>query len=367
MTERVPLSGVEQWPAGGRRHRDVIDLRSDVVTPPTEAMWEAMRRAAARPIPFGDDPIVGELVVFGATLLGKETGLFVPTCSMANLLALMATTEPGDQIVLESTMHIVWSEGWGVAHPAGLFPRLLSGSRGVPAPEAVEEAIAVPCFGRIPRTGLVCLENSHNNAGGAAITPAQTNSIAEVAHRHEAAVHIDGARLFNAAAALGVPARALAEAADTVAVSLNKGLSAPEGALLCGPGRVIGRARRVAERLGAASLHKAGIAAAAALVGLTTMVDRLGDDNRRAACLAERISGTPGLSVDLAMVQTNIVLVELTGPVLAREFVARLAERGVLALVRSLRHVRFVTHRLIDDADVERTAVAVADAARSVR
>jgi threonine aldolase len=322
-------------------------------------MWEAMRRARPGLALGGEDPLVRELVALGARLLGKETGLFVPTCSMANLLALVSTAEPGDQVVFESTAHMVWSEGWSLAHPAGVFPRLLDGIRGIPEPAALEEAIGTPRFGRMPRTALVCLENSHNNAGGTVATPEQTASIAETAHRYGAALHLDGARLFNAAASLGVAAERLAALADTVSVSLNKGLSAPEGALLCGPRAVIDRARRWAQRLGAASLHKAGIAAAAGIVALTTMVDRLKEDNRRAARLAATLVGVPGLSVDLATVQTNIVNVELRMPA-ADALVARAAERHVLALARSARRVRFVTHRMIEDADIDLAAGVVA-------
>jgi len=346
---------------GAPRGGPVIDLRSDVVTPPTDEMWEAMRRARPGLALLEDDPLVRELVALGAGLLGKETGMFVPTCSMANLLALMVTTEPGDQVVFESTMHMVWSEGWSLAHPAGVFPRLVDGIGGVPEPAAVEEAVGAPRFGRLPHTALVCLENSHNNAGGTVASPAQTDAIAEIAHRHGAALHLDGARFFNAAAALGVPARRLAAAADTVSISLNKGLSAPEGALLCGSRRVIARARRAAQRLGGASLHKAGIAAAAGIVALTTMVDRLADDNRRAADLAALLARVPGLSVDLATVQTNIVNVEATAASAdAGTVVARLAARGVLALVRGPRQVRAVTHRLVGDAEVARVAAAAA-------
>jgi len=326
-----------------------------------------MRRARPGVASFGEDPLVNELTALGAELLGKEAGLFVPTCSMANLLALMATTEPGDQIVLESTMHIAWSEGWGLAHPCGLFPRLVDGVRGVPDPAAFEETISAPQFGRLPRTSLVCLENSHNNAGGTVIAPAQAHAIAEIAHRFGASVHLDGARIFNAAAAIGVPAGRLAEAADTVSISLNKGLSAPEGALLCGPRHIIDRARRAAARIGGASLHKAGIMAAAGIVGLTTMVDRLADDNRRAARLGARLADAPGLAVDLATVQTNIVNVDVTAEVRADDFVSRLGERGVLAMARSPRRLRFVTHRLIGDADIERAAAAVTAVARAAR
>ncbi len=344
----------------------IIDLRSDVVTPPTEEMWTAMRQAKLGMASFGDDATVHDLVQLGATMLGKEAALYVPTCTMANLLALMVLGRAGAQVVLESSMHIVWSEGWGLAHPGGLFPRLLEGIRGAPDPSAIEDAVAKPRFGRLPRTSLICLENSHNNAGGTILTVEQTAAIAAAGHRHGIPVHLDGARLFNAAAALGISASRLAEPAETVAISLNKGLSAPEGALLCGPRSVVEEARAAAHRVGGASVHKAGIAAAAGIVALTTMVDRLADDNRRAGVLGKRLSRLDGLGVDLTTVQTNIVNVELRPDLPAKEFVARLASRGVLAWVRSTHQVRFVTHRLIGDSEIERAARATAAVLQSV-
>lgn len=345
--------------------RRCIDLRSDTLTPPTEDMWAAMRRTAFGAASFGDDPTVRELCGLAAATLGKEAALYVPTCSMANLLALMVFGRPGTQVVLESGMHMVWAEGLGFAHPAGLFPRLLDGVRGALDPAAIEDAVAVPRFGRLPRTSLIAIENSHNNAGGTVLTAERTAAIVEVAARHGIPVHLDGARLFNAAAALHVPVRRLAEPVDTIAISLNKGLSAPEGALLCGPRPTIEEARVAAERIGGASLHKAGIAAAAGIVALGTMVDRLAEDNRRARRLAEDLSRLDGIAVDLATVHTNIVNADLRDGVPAGAFAARLAEHGVRAWERSAQRVRFVTHRLIDDADVETAVAAAAAALRS--
>lgn len=338
-----------------------IDLRSDVVAPPTEAMWTAMRSTQLGWALRGEDRAVNALEALGAELTGKEAALWVPTCSMANLLALMTLGERGTQVVLEATAHIAWSEEWGLAYVCGLVPRLVEGVGGLPAPEAIDAAIAEPRFGHLPRTCLVCLENTHNNAGGVPLTAEGTVAVAEVAHRSGVATHLDGARLFNAAAALGVPLRALTAPVDTVAIGLAKGLGAPEGALLCGPARTIVEARVGARRIGAGGLHKAGIPAAAGLVALTEMLDQPAKDNRAACRLAAGLGEIPGLSVVPAPVRTNIVIARPAAPVSAHALVAGLAERGVLALARSAETVRFVTHRLIGDAEIAR-AVAVVTA-----
>jgi threonine aldolase len=342
----------------------MIDLRSDVVAPPTEEMWEAMRRATLGWALVGEDPSVNTLQALGAAILGKEAALFVPTCGAANLLALLSLTRPGEQVALESTMHLAWSEGQSLAFPAGLFPLLVDGARGAPDPSAVEAAIATPRIGHLGRTTLVCLENTHTNAGGTVLDSRQIGAVTEVAHRHGARVHVDGARLFNAAVTLGQSAEELVRAVDTVAVSLNKGLCAPEGALLAGSRETIDLAQSHAKCLGLASWHKAGIAAAAGLVALTTMIDRLADDHRRAMDLARGLGDVPGLRVDLAQVQTNIALAEVKSGATASELVARLAECGVLTLARSERQVRFVTHRLIGDAEVEQAVAAVVQSTR---
>ena len=337
----------------------MIDLRTDTLTPPTDEMWEAMRGARFGWAMKGEDRAVLDLEALGADLTGKESALIAPTCSMANLLALLAQGERGTQVVLEATSHTVTSEGWGIAAVASLFPRLLVGRQGIPDATEVEAIIAEAGALGLPRTSVVCLENTHNNAGGIAISPAQTAEITEAAHRHGAAVHVDGARLFNAALALGVRAGDLTATVDTVAISLNKGLCAPVGALLCGRRDTIDAARGHARRLGAASMHKVGILAAAGIVALTTMVDRLADDNRRAALLADRLRGMAGLHVDWTGVRTNIVFAELqeTAPS-AEELARRLEARGVLAYVRPGRKVRFVTHRLIDDGAIALAAAA---------
>jgi threonine aldolase len=335
----------------------MIDLRTDVLTPPTEEMWEAMRRAELGWTLYRQDRAVNELEERGAELLGKQAALFLPTCGMANLLGLMTLGERGTQAVLESSAHIAVSEEWGIASVAGLVPRLVDGMRGVMDPEdvreAVEKASRTPTYQS--RTSLLCLENSHNFAGGTALTIEQTDALADAAHEHGAKVYVDGARLWNSAAALNVTEKRLVERADAVGVSLNKGLCAPFGALLCGTREMIEGARVNAKRIGAASIHKAGFFAAAGLVALDTMRERLREDNERARRLAEKLAQY--LDVDLATVQTNIVFanvgrMSLTGS----EFAKRLEQEGVLVYARPGSWVRFVTHRMIGDREVEEAA-----------
>jgi threonine aldolase len=289
----------------------VIDLRSDVLAPPTETMWEAMRAAELGWASIGDDPTVLELERRGAELLGKEAAVLVPTCAMANLAALLALTEPGDRVLVEPDAHIALSEGGWLHELAGL---------------EVGEPAAV-----------VCLENTHTRRGGTVLGVAETAARAALAPRS----HLDGARLANAAVALGVPLAELAAPVDTVAFSLNKGLCAPAGALLAGEAAVIAVARVHLKRLGGATIHKAGLLAAAGLVALD-LVDRLADDHRRARDLARLIGADEP--------QTNIVYADAD--------VEGLAARGVLALAYDGR-ARFVTHRGIDDDAVARAAEAI--------
>jgi threonine aldolase len=297
----------------------VIDLRSDICSSPTDEMWDAMRSARLGWATYGEDQNVGELERRGAELLGKQAAVLVPTCSLANLAALLAQSEPGDQVLIEPDAHIALSEGDWLTHVARL--------------ELGEQA------------AVVCIENTHTRRGGTVLGVAETAERAARAPR----AHLDGARLANAAVALGVPLRELAAPVDTVAFSLNKGLSAPFGALLAGDAAVIAEARVHLKRLGGATLHKAGILAAAGLLALEG-IERLADDHRRARQLAGLIGAEPPA--------TNIVLAELGSGA-----VARLAEHGVLAWPVDERRVRFVTHRLIGDDDVAAAARAVAAAA----
>jgi threonine aldolase len=335
-----------------------IDLRSDVLAPPTEEMWEAMRATRLGWATNGEDPSVLELQERVAALLGKEAGLWVPTCGMANLVALLTIAPRGSTVVVEASSHVLTSEAMGIDEIAGLDPWSLWAEDGRLDPTEVEEAII--------ETGalMLVLENTHTRAGGTVLSPELTADLAAAAQLHGAYVHLDGARLFNAAVALDVPVQELAAKVNTVAVSMNKGLCAPMGAILAGRTQVIELAHETLRRLGGASVHKAGIAAAAALVALDTLVERLPDDHRRARELGALLQEIPGLEVEPAEIETNIVLVDVSGTELyPDDFVRLLAERGVLGLERDTSRVRFVTHRLIEDADIARAAEAVATVA----
>jgi len=274
---------------------------------------------------------------------------------MANLVALLTIAPRGSTVVLESESHVLTSEELGIEEIAGLEPRSLWAEDGRLDPVEVEELIVET------RASMLVLENTHTRAGGTVLSPELTAELAVAAQRHGAYVHLDGARLFNAAVALGIPVRELAAPVNTVAVSLNKGLCAPMGTILAGRMQVIELAHRTLRRLGGASVHKAGIPAAAALVALDTLVDRLADDHRRARELGALLRAVPGLEVDPAEIETNIVLVDVLGAELyPEEFLRLLAERGVLGLERDTSRVRFVTHRLIGDAEIARAAELVA-------
>lgn len=314
-----------------------------------------MRSAKLGWATVGEDPSVNELQERVAALLGKEAGLWVPTCGMANLVALLTIAPRGSTVVLESSSHVLTSEERGLEEIAGLEPWSLWAEDGRLDPAEVEEAIV--------DTGalMLVLENTHTRAGGTVLTPELTAELAWAAQSHGAYVHLDGARLFNAAVALGIPVSELAAPVNTVAVSLNKGLCAPMGTILAGRTQVIELAHTTLRRLGGASVHKAGIAAAAALVALDTLVDRLADDHRRARELGELLHEITGIEAEPAEIETNIVLVDVSGTELyPHEFIDLLAAKGVLAMERDASRVRFVTHRLIGDAEIAEVAEIVA-------
>lgn len=307
-----------------------------------------------------EDGSVRRLEETAAGLLGHEASVFVPTCGMANLAALLVHAERGVGVVLESAAHILTSEGMAITEIAGLEPFAVWAPDGRLDPARVDETFADT------RATVLALENTHTRAGGTVVGAERTRELVEVARRHGARVHLDGARLVNAAVALGVELSELAHDVDSVALSLNKGLSAPYGCVLAGRGAFVEKARTQLLRLGGGTVHRAGLLAAAGLVALERMRERVADDHRRARELAERLSRIEGLHLEPERVETNIVLVDVTGTGYEpAAFVTELAGRGVRALERDGSRIRFVTHRLVVDDDIEVAAAAVADVVAS--
>lgn len=335
----------------------VIDLRSDTVTRPTAAMREAMARAVVGDDVLGDDPTVKQLEARAADMLGKEAALFFPSGTMANLAALMAHTEPGEEVLVGEASHIYYYEVGGVSRVAGLLPRLFVDGDTEPTPAALEALLRAPDV-HFPKTGLLCLENTHNRGGGTVLTPAKTEALARVARAAGFPVHLDGARVFNGAAALNVDVKALVEPVDSVMFALSKCLSAPVGSVLAGDEQFIARARRRRKLLGG-GMRQAGVIAAAGLVALETMVHRLRDDNDVAAELAAALARIDGIGLDAAAVQTNIVIFAVPEDTDAPTMARRLAEHNVRASVMDARHVRFVTHRHIDADAIPAIVAAV--------
>jgi len=334
----------------------MIDLRSDLLSVPTDEMWEAMRAAELGWATVGEDPSVNALCERVAVLLGKDAGLWVPTCGMGNLVAMLTFCVPGDRVVVEAASHVMTSEAMGMEEIARLVPRSLWAADGRMEPAAVSELV------KEEGAALLILENTHTRAGGTTLSVPLTQALAAAAKKHRARVHLDGARLVNASVALGVPLADLAAPANSVVFSLNKALSAPVGAVLAGSEQVVERARLMLQRIGGASIHRAGIAAAAGLVALDTMVDRIADDHRRARALGRLLSSIPGVTIQPEAIETNIVLADVTETgIEPAQLVELLASAGLRVLERDTSRIRLVTHRLIGDEEIERAAAIMAD------
>ncbi|MDZ7337074.1 MAG: low-specificity L-threonine aldolase [candidate division KSB1 bacterium] len=332
---------------------DFVDLRSDTVTKPTPGMREAMANAEVGDDVFGEDPTVNRLQEEVAELLGKEAALFVPSGTMSNQIAMKCHTLPGDEVILERDSHSFHYEGGGPAMLSGVQLHPLPGVRGVITAEQVAAAVR-PADHHYPRTRLVCIENTHNRAGGT-IFPLQTiREIRQVADRFGLRMHLDGARLWNAAVATGISEREYAAHFDSVSVCLSKGLGAPVGSLLAGSREFIDLAHRYRKIFGG-GMRQVGILAAAGLYALAHHRQRVAEDHRRARRLAEALAEIPGLGVDLASVQTNMVFVDVgqTG-MEAPQVVAAVRAQGVLCLALGPSVIRLVTHLDVDDAGVER-------------
>jgi threonine aldolase len=308
---------------------------------------------------YREDPTVRRLEEKMAELLGMEAALFVPTGSMGNEVAIMVHTRPGEEVILDAQCHIMNYELGAMAAIAGVMPRPIAGERGFPSAEQVEGAIRAPVYYNC-RTRLLCLENTHNSQGGGVYPRDRYQAVLRIAHDGGLAVHLDGARLFNASIASAVPARDLASGADSVMVTLSKGLAAPAGSLVAGRGEFIEEAVRVRKRLGG-GMRQVGILAAAGIIALDFMVDRLAEDHAHARLLAEGLSEVPGFEIDPATVETNIVIFR-TRRRTPQELAEGLRNEGVLCLCWSADQIRMVTH-----VDVSRQEIVKAiDIARRV-
>ena len=329
---------------------NMIDLRSDTVTKPTLEMREAMYRAEVGDDVYGEDPTITELEALGARMTGKEAGLFVTSGTMGNQVAVMTHTRRGDEIICDAEAHIFYSEVAGLAVLSGVQARTIPSVKGILSAETIEAAIRTEDIHQ-PSTSLICLEDTHNRAGGTCYPLDTLAAIRKVADRRKIPVHIDGARLFNAAVALGVPVDKITQYADTVQFCLSKGLCAPVGTIITGRSDFIAKARKYRKMLGG-GMRQAGILAAAGIVGLTSMVDRLSEDHENARQLAEELASA-GFSIDLSTVQTNIVMVDVSRMgVKAADFAAKLKKAGVLASVFGEYRIRMVTHHGITAVEI---------------
>jgi len=340
----------------------VIDLRSDTVTRPSAEMRRAMAEAAVGDDVLGDDPTVIALQDHAAALFGKEAGLYVPSGTMSNQVALHAQTTPGDEIFIHAKAHIVENEQGGVAVLSGLQTRTFDSDDGTLDLEAMAGYFHLDGDVHHPRTTLVALENTHNYCGGVVLPAEHVRAVRAFCDERGMILHLDGARACNAAVASGVSPGEIAAPFDSVSVCLSKGLGAPVGSVLLGTGAMIERARR-ARKLFGGGMRQAGIIAAAGLHALRHNVERLADDHRRARALGERLARVPGLAVDEGKLQTNMVFADTHGTGLpAARVVELLGAQGVLALDEAPWSVRFVTHLDVDDADIEEAGEIVARA-----
>ncbi|XUX01431.1 MAG: low-specificity L-threonine aldolase [Dehalogenimonas sp.] len=328
----------------------IIDLRSDTITHPTQEMHDAMYRAEVGDDVFGEDPTVNRLEALAMEITGKQAAVFTPSGTMSNLIAVLSHTRHGDEIILGDRAHIFLNEAGGAAAIGGVSIRTVpNNADGTIEIDRIEAAIRGTGNLHWPPSKLLCLENTHNYCGGAVLSVEYTAKAAEAAHRHSLAVHLDGARLFNAAVALRVPAVELCEPVDSVNFCLSKGLSAPIGSVLCGSADFITRARKFRKMVGG-GMRQAGVIAAAGIVCLESCVDRLADDHKNARTLAEGLRQIPGLEVEKP--ETNIVMIGTPENLPAADFVKKAAEAGVKFISVGPRRVRAVTHRMVNAADI---------------
>jgi len=344
----------------------VIDLRSDTITHPTPEMRQAMFEAEVGDDVYHEDPTVNRLEIMAAEIMGKEAALFTTSGTQSNIIAVLTHTSHGDEIIVGDEAHILWYEVGSAAALGGVTMRTVpNDSCGRLNPDDIDRVIR----GRdmhYPETTLLCLENTHNRCGGAVLTTDYTDEVCNLAHTRGLKVHLDGARIFNAAIALGVPACALAQNSDSVALCLSKGLSAPVGSLLCGSKDFVERARKFRKMLGG-GMRQAGIIAAAGIVALETMVDRLAEDHSNARRLAQGLARIKGIRLAQDDIPSNIVMFHLSPELSVVEFVEGLDRAGVKIGLRDGRPFRAVTHRMISSSDIDEALTRIEAVCRRLR
>jgi threonine aldolase len=330
----------------------VIDLRSDTITHPTAEMRKAMFEAEVGDDVYGEDPTVNRLEAMTAKMMGKEAAVFTTSGTQGNLVAVLTLTHHGDEVILGDQAHILWYEVAGAATLGGVILRTVpNDDSGRISLDDIERTIRAKDI-HYPETTLLCLENTHNRCGGTVLTPNYTDEACDLAHRRGLKVHLDGARIFNAAVALGVPATALTKNVDSVAVCLSKGLSAPVGSLLCGSKDFVERARKFRKMLGG-GMRQAGIIAAAGIVALETMVDRLAEDHANAGRLGQGLAGIEGITLTHDDIPTNIVMFALWPQWPVVEFTEGLDRAGVKIGFRDGGPFRAVTNRMVSSSDID--------------
>ena len=328
----------------------MIDLRSDTVTRPTDPMRQAMVQAPVGDDVMGDDPTINQLEARTAEILGKPAALYLPTGTMSNQIAVRVHTQPGDEILLHARAHMYFYESGAPAALSGVTCGLLPGDRGIFTTDDINAALR-PANVHYPPTRLICIENTHNRGGGTIWPLEKIAEIEALARNHNLKMHLDGARLWNATAATGIPEKDYAQHFDTVSVCFSKGLGAPVGSALAGSEEFIARARHIRKQFGG-GMRQAGIIAAGALYALEHQRQRLAEDHANAKALANGLAALDGIELDPATVETNIVVMKVAGRA-AEDWLARLEERGVLVLALGPDLVRAVTSLTVDEQDIE--------------
>ena len=339
----------------------ISDFRSDTVTKPTPEMRKAMYEAEVGDDVFGDDPTVKKLEKMAAELMGKEAALFVASGTMGNAIAVKAWTKEGDEVIVEERSHIYNFESGHMAFISRVQVRPLPSKRGVFDLRQLEAALAKKEDIHFAPPTLITIENTHNFWGGAVIPLTHFKAVRELADRYGQKIHLDGARIFNAAFAAGVEAKEFARYADSVMFCISKGLGAPIGSLLAGPSDFIRKARKIRKMLGG-GMRQVGVIAAPGIVALEKMIERIPEDHRLAKKLARGLESIEHIEVNSEEVETNIVFFDVTHPEIdALKLAERMREKGVLAIAVGRRRMRMVTHKDVDDSDVDRALEAISE------